>query len=965
MRRISALFIILSLLISCEIYVGEMPDDGQMENIVAPVCFSLEAAEETRSSISPDESKIYDLNIYAYRNGMLVDEVFASTSSEGVLHLPVGYAYNIYAVANMGYQASMSSEEELVESFAYAIGDVSMIEYGVPMFCVGRNVFVTKSTRNLTLQMKRLAAKIMLTVDKASLLDGLRVNSVRLCQSASVLRPFKWEKSGGSRVLAAGEATMGDQATDEDLMRLNSGETISFYTLENCQGVLLPNNKDPKMKVPDRLGKKQRLCTYLEAVCSFGPEGIFDGEVCYRIYLGLDSTSSFDVPGNSCINVSLMLTDEALQQVSWKVDADVSVREGYAYGCISKGMHSMDDLYVGEKVLYCVEFADELLEYLNGDIDGCELVFEKNGKVSEGIRVDDVKVESNSIYAELLCCLPVSTGLSLYSRHGECLGRLEGDVTVKHPEMICSEYPQWTEPDPVEFLTYMPVCEINGSPAQFYIYLVDDDGYALNGERTFGFDPSLFDFVVTDVAAGNSSVDGVSATFRPFSDDRVGQAVASVDLSCVNDGEDHAFNQQLSDIYNLSRPVRVRLGEENFGIAANVSVEISIPMICLTLVDNGWAKYHDCQLSVVVDNPSNLPLDVSVWQLVVSNRNFGAVDKAYVEQNLTIDRMKYITGAFYNDVPPLYGSRASFICERNSYGSNAVKKENLLVYPLVGISTDDIRQALYYDKLGNHQMMHSLDVSLNGMKIRDGDVILEDKVSDGSITYDYIYYDAEAWNYRGAGLFSCGEPVSYSGTWSYEYPYVCADALDGLYRRYKTGERAYLKFSYNPETEEINLANCSAVSSGDAVTLSISYEGCVNGYVKTYPTGTAFAGQDHYCSLDIGYVATDIPLRNDPSFASADNGKVKDVINGIYGFSYLDSSKPMGGDLYMHKAHPVDMTMNVDVLLDGESQKEIYPADFEWNISAIKYFHQQDNINYNCSLSVDNEMFTMVVIGHK
>ena len=106
-------------------------------------------------------------------------------------------------------------------------------------------------------------------------------------------------------------------------------------------------------------------------------------------------------------------------------------------------------------------------------------------------------------------------------------------------------------------------------------------------------------------------------------------------------------------------------------------------------------------------------------------------------------------------------------------------------------------------------------------------------------------------------------------------------------------------------------------------------------------------------------------MRNDPSFASADNGKVKDVINGIYGFSYLDSSKPMGGDLYMHKAHPVDMTLNVDVLLDGESQKEIYPADFEWNISAVKYFHQQDNINYNCSLSVDNEMFTMVVIGHK
>ena len=399
MRRLCVYVLAAVSFFSCEVEIVEVPVEETCTS--ANVQFRLETMEMTRSSISPNEMKINDVNLYAFRNGILVDDVYATVASDAVLTLPTGYSYNIYAVANMGYLPSIVREDAFVENLSYAIDDVSMLNIGLPMSCVGRNVYIARTTKVVNLQLKRCAAKIQLSIDKASLLEGLQVESVLLCQSAGVLRPFRWEKKGGSRVLAGSETLAGDYATDADLACLNAGESVFFYALENCQGILLPDNTDPLAKTPEMLGVKENLCTYLQVDCSFADGALFEGAVGYRIYLGLDSTSSFDVPGNSCINVSLMLTDNGLQEVSWKVDADVSVRDGYVSGSILKGMHQMNDLYVGEKMLYEVEFEDELYDYLRGDVSGCSLAFVQNGEVSDAIEVAGDQVDDRILMVEL------------------------------------------------------------------------------------------------------------------------------------------------------------------------------------------------------------------------------------------------------------------------------------------------------------------------------------------------------------------------------------------------------------------------------------------------------------------------------------------------------------------------------------------------------------------------------------
>lgn len=961
MRRLRELILAVSSLVACEMVMEELPVDKSQNEAFVQVRFSPEVAGETKSSISPDEDYIHDINVYAFRDGMLVDEVYSTSLDKVTLMLPTGYSYDIYAVANAGMRRAVAFEDKFVDGFEYSIGSLSEIGPRMPMSCVCRNVNVSRNTKIVTLQMERNVAKIVLSVDKVSLLEGLQVKSVRLCQSSSVVRPFKWSGQGGSRAESEDEVIMGDYATDIDLGGLNSGDPVVFYALENCQGILLPDNKDPLAKTPDNIGDKETLCTYLEVCAAFGSDGILEGDVNYRIYLGLDSVSSFDVPGNSCINVSLKLTDDGLRNVSWKVDADVSVRDGYVYGYVEKGLHRMNDLYVGEKVLYEVELAGDLMEYIDGNLSGCRLVFMSDDEESDGMSVEYVSADDNVLQTVLSCVKPVAGELVLYGPDGTRLGCVEKTVTIKIPRAVFSEYATWNESDPVEPLTYAPECEISGNPAEFHLYMVDEDGRNLNGDGSYDYDAELFDFHSVSVSSAGTSVAGVWAEFEPDDSGQPGAPAASVSVFCDNDGTDHSVNVLLADIYNDFRPVSVQCVDSAFGIAKPVSVELAIPQISLTLVDNGWAKYHDSQLSVVVDNPSNLPLEVSVWQLLMTNTKYGAVDGSYVENNLKRETMHYMTGEFYNGNPPLYGSKASFVSERNDCGSAALEKGDTMVYPLSGINTDDIRKAIYYDKRGNHQMMHMVDVTLNGKRIRIGDVALEDKVSDGSAKYEYIYYNEDSWNYRGAGLSSAGESVSFSGMWSYDYPNVNAHSLDGLWGRYSTSQPVYATFGYNSSTEKITLLT-NAKNSVYDFTMSVLFQGQVNGYVQTYPRGTWYEPQDNYCTVDFEHVTTGLPLKVNSTFVWADEGKVKDAIDGIYEFSYRDSPKGAGGDPYMHRAHPMDFDLNVSCAVEGDNKNELYPLEVDWKFDNISYYHQQDDANYKCLLDAVSEGFTMVVV---
>jgi hypothetical protein len=254
---------------------------------------------------------------------------------------------------------------------------------------------------------------------------------------------------------------------------------------------------------------------------------------------------------------------------------------------------------------------------------------------------------------------------------------------------------------------------------------------------------------------------------------------------------------------------------------------------------------------------------------------------------------------------------------------------------------------------------------MNSQKIRPEDISLVDAVSDGSSTYDYLYYHDDSWKYKGASLFSAGEFLASSGNWSYDYPYVSALSLTRMYNRHIIGMPVNVTMDYDPSYDAVAISTQVGKGSQYGLSVSISYDGFVNGYVYTYPDGTWRSGQDNCCSVDIGYQVSGIPLKANTPEVWADEAKINSAVGRIYEFSYKDSPKPLGSDAYMHRAHPVDLNLDVCFCVEDAQKTELYPVSVDWNFESIPFYHKQEDKDYNCVLNADYKGFEVVIVKHK
>ncbi len=290
------------------------------------------AAAATKSSLDVDDMEIGDINLFAYYNGSLDNEVYISDLSEGVgITLRSGSSYNVYALVNTGDCEAPVSEEDLpsLRCTLSSIGSYS--ETGLPM--VGVTQLTPSSVDgSVEIELTRLVSKVGFKVD-ADEIGGLSVTSVRVMQSALDVLPF-------ADASAATTVSDGDYASESDIAMINAGGTASFYVLENCQGVLLPDNTDPWAKVPDNISDQAGLCTYIEVGAELDGSYGVSGSAIYRFFLGQDATTDFNVIRNTSSTVTLKTTVDGLGQISWKIDPDVTFKE------ISYSLDAAD--YIGQ-----------------------------------------------------------------------------------------------------------------------------------------------------------------------------------------------------------------------------------------------------------------------------------------------------------------------------------------------------------------------------------------------------------------------------------------------------------------------------------------------------------------------------------------------------------------------------------------------------------------------------------------
>ena len=942
MKRL--LLLIPFLVSSCmeELYIHETAEQEGRGSV--EVVFDISGGGFVKSSLSVDEYLLKDLSLVIYRDGIQEYHGYFPSPGQSVkLDLIEGQSYNMYAMANVGELESYLREEDFRNNCLYSVGSISEIKDRLPMAWSATGVRIRQGMAKVNVQLERLAAKILFSLDK-NLLNGLNVTSVKLCQCASIVRPFKYLKSGGSRAESVFETMAGDMATSADLATLNRGGKICFYALENCQGILLPDNNAASDKLPEAIGSKSKLCTYLEVAGRFSSEGYLEGNVKYRFYLGLDAVSSFDVPGNSCIDVKLQLTDAGLHEVSWRVDADVSVRDGYAWGSVANGLHEMDDLYVGEKLQYRVEVSDEILSYVGGDLTGCYLWFDSG----DDALVFSALKGSGKVYASDVSCKKVCDGqLFLRGPDGEMLALLCPSVNVKRPNILVTEYVAVDDREPVEGLTYAPECVINGASESLYVYLTDDRKMNLNSSQAYGFDLEMFEFALSGVDGGGVMDGSFAATFEPGTECSGGYS-SLMALSCSHDGEDYDAGLALAEAYSNARTLSLGICERDNGLAGRCEVSLGILPVAVKLVDNGWAGYHDTQLSIVVENESCLPLEINVCQMVDNNKVWSSSSltpelEEYVEQRLVRKTLNYITGSVNAYDQTMHVSESQVQCSCSG------------VFPLDGIETDDLIKSLVYDMFGQDRMYHLVDVTAGGYRIYKPDLSLVDELSNGSSLYDAIYFSD--WNSKGVWLYSDDVLIQSAGNYLVHYPNVTPLRIRRMRQRYESCPSLGLNMWHDGKDFLGYVSNSQGTAYG--VTLTVRFYGEVQGYVQTDPNGIWGSLKDNYCSATFDKTMTGVPLAGVLDYVSMDGGVVKQAMDAIYAQTFEDKSD---GKKFQHSAHPVSMDCNMDVYVEGEKGLELYPMRISWEFPYVQYYHAQDAMTYTCRMTVATPRFQMVLV---
>ncbi len=972
MKRISTIIAALTALCACEVLPME-PEEILPVNpeVTVPstdslsLCtFNISSADRTKSNISPDENAINDINIYAYRDGKLVEHAFKANPTTVTFELNKECTYNFYAISNMGEIEMPVDESQVAGKVNLWIATIDDLEECIPMAWKTTGVSITGSQKSVNVRLERLAARIGFTLD-SSLVNGIRITSVRLCQSASVVRPFE---SGGSKITSEDESLDGDYATEQDLNDLNSGKTIHFYTLENKQDNLLPQNKDPWQKVPDQLGSKAGLCTYIEAIGEFEDGFLFKGSVIYRFYLGKDNTSDFSVIRNSDMLVTLTLTGEGLTEISWKVEPDVEVQPGYIDGYIDESLHPADDMYIGEKFWYYMEVHPDLVTHLGGDLDRCSLKLVSSDGGS--IKFDEYENDSSRgvVYARGTCWSKGTGTIWLCDPDGNPVTEVSERFNIQKPNMVASFYSYAEYGDSDIAIDEPPYATINGTDEKLHIYLVDNDGYNLNNDYLSGFDLTPFSFERDPYRESDYDIlNNITITMTPGKSESNGPA-ATYTISCRNDGSDPDINYELSRALRGRDVISIDIDENNHSIYDVYSVDLGMEPVTLTVVDNGWAKYHSCQASVKVDNPSNMPLTIQAWQVNTANTDWNAISRNQylddVNNNITIKRPSYITSAFYGSSLPLYGYGMTIYSERNGDGDQFISDGDLMVYPLTGLETDDCYRVQMVDKRNQESLHHLFDVRLPSGRLYSNEIKIIDNLDDGSMKYGIIYGDDPenpGWNDKGMWLYSKGNLISKPNTSLDSFNNVTARNLTNLMSRFNAGPYN-LVLTYDSSAGQL-YASCTSGNKYN-IKLDVSITGTVQGYVETFPSGTWFGGKDNNCSATISKTLTGITVGS--SKTSIDGGAIKAGMDAIYAQTFFDSHNSIGSaNSYQHAAHPTSLSVTIKIKVNSGSTADLYPVTLTWNASNLSYYHSQDGTTYSPTLTKSMPTWEFVHLKRK
>ena len=255
--------------------------------------FSCDALPGTRAVA--DESRVEDINLYLFpANDAPARHVYAASQRTVALELPDG-RYTLYAVANLGTDTGPLPEAE-VRALRSAWNPDGSDSGTLPMSAM--RTFTVRGTTQIAIELVRAVAKVDFSYTVAADFSrSLSVRSVRLCNVPRFAALF-----GEGRITADGECAATEAFPADD-----DGYSAVYYLPENLQG--------ENVSIPGQEQKNEANAPEYAAYILI--EGEADGlHVVYRIYLGENNTSDFNIARNRVYRIEARILGR--NTVDWR-----------------------------------------------------------------------------------------------------------------------------------------------------------------------------------------------------------------------------------------------------------------------------------------------------------------------------------------------------------------------------------------------------------------------------------------------------------------------------------------------------------------------------------------------------------------------------------------------------------------------------------------------------------------------
>ena len=312
--------------ICCSPVEAPLPEPDAGDEITVGVDVSILSADKTRSSVCAGDDSWVNMTVWQFLEDGSLYRSYFSESPDAPFSVKgrLGVTYRFCAVLNFGDRRAEVSSESDIANVRFTTSSMAALtgSSGLPMSSALQSVPFTDNGLRFSLEFVRLVSKFNFSLLTSGITLGTFTPvSVRIRQSPLSVCPFVVDNQASR----PSDVSDGDYANEADVSTLCSGGKIVLYALENCQGTLLPDNSSPRAKIPENIGRRKDICTYLELVGDYEhADGSMTSVNTYRMYLGEDNCTNFDVTRNTVHNITLSLSDWGDAENYWKAERVVT-----------------------------------------------------------------------------------------------------------------------------------------------------------------------------------------------------------------------------------------------------------------------------------------------------------------------------------------------------------------------------------------------------------------------------------------------------------------------------------------------------------------------------------------------------------------------------------------------------------------------------------------------------------------